>query len=32
MRKILLIDDDRLPFRLTQQQLKVFAEGDYTLE
>ena len=32
VRKILLIDDDRLQFRLTQQHFKAFQSGAYELE
>ena len=31
-RKVLLIDDDRLQFALTEQQFKAFVSGDYELE
>lgn len=31
-RRVLLIDDDRLQFRLTEQQFRTFASGDYELD
>ena len=31
-RRVLLIDDDRLQFRLTEQQFRTFASGEYDLD